>query len=49
MWHAGNGFSIRCWKDSWVLGLGPLLSYVPAHARLDLDCTLCDWVLTDRS
>lgn len=27
--------------------IGPLLSYVPAHAKLDLDYTLSDWVLAD--
>ncbi|KAH1074538.1 hypothetical protein J1N35_026866, partial [Gossypium stocksii] len=34
---------------SWVLKVGPLFSYVPAHASLDLESTLRDWVLLNGS
>ncbi|MBA0656676.1 hypothetical protein Goklo_009014 [Gossypium klotzschianum] len=43
----GDGPTIRGWKDFWVPEVGPLFSYVPAHASLDLESTLRDWVLLD--
>lgn len=44
----GDDTSIHCYKDPWVPGSGPLLSF-PAHTNLDLDCTLSDLVLPDGS
>ncbi|KAL1109679.1 hypothetical protein V6Z11_D03G194300 [Gossypium hirsutum] len=35
--------------DSWILEVGPLFSYFPAHASLGLESTLRDWVLLDGS
>ncbi|KAA3469259.1 LINE-1 reverse transcriptase isogeny [Gossypium australe] len=49
MWSIGNGSTIRGWKDNWILDVGPLLSYVSAHDRINLDSTLKDWVMQDGS
>ncbi|KAA3479142.1 LINE-1 reverse transcriptase isogeny [Gossypium australe] len=49
LWSVGNGETIRGWKDNWIPKVGPLLSYVPAHSRLNLDSTLKDWVLQEGS
>ncbi|KAH1113814.1 hypothetical protein J1N35_007192 [Gossypium stocksii] len=45
----GDSSTIRDWKDSWVLDIGPIFSYVLAYASLDLESTLRDWVLLDGS
>ncbi|KAA3453419.1 reverse transcriptase [Gossypium australe] len=47
LWSVGNGETIRGWKDNWIPKLGPLLSYVPAHSRLNMDSTPKDWVLQE--
>ncbi|KAA3488057.1 RNA-directed DNA polymerase (Reverse transcriptase) [Gossypium australe] len=49
LWSVGNGETFREWKDNWIPKVGPLLSYVPAHSRLNLDSTLKDWVLQEGS
>ncbi|KAA3485757.1 reverse transcriptase [Gossypium australe] len=49
LWSVGNGETIRGWKDNWIPKVGPLLSYVPASSRLNLDSTLKDWVLQEGS
>ncbi|KAA3460126.1 reverse transcriptase [Gossypium australe] len=47
LWFVGNGETIRGWKDNWIPKVGPLLSYVPAYSRLNMDSTLKDWVLQE--
>ncbi|KAA3458339.1 reverse transcriptase [Gossypium australe] len=49
MWSIGDGSTIRGWKDNWIPDVGPLLSCVPAHDKINLDITLKDWVLQDGS
>ncbi|KAA3466349.1 reverse transcriptase [Gossypium australe] len=49
MWSVGDGSTICGWKDNWIPDAGPLLSYVSAYERLNLDSTLKDWVLPDGS
>lgn len=43
----GNGTIIRCWKDHWIPGLGPLINNISVYANLDLECYLKDMVLKD--
>ncbi|KAA3486170.1 reverse transcriptase [Gossypium australe] len=49
LWSVGNGETIQGWKDNWIPKVGPLLSHVLAHSRLNLDNTLKDWVLQEGS
>ncbi|KAH1056166.1 hypothetical protein J1N35_034231 [Gossypium stocksii] len=42
MWSVRDGTTIRGWKDSWILDVGPLFSYIPVHDRLNLDSRLKD-------
>ncbi|KAA3471573.1 LINE-1 reverse transcriptase isogeny [Gossypium australe] len=49
LWSVGNGETIQGWKYNWIPKVGPLLSHVPAHSRLNLDSTLKDWVLQEGS
>ncbi|KAA3474835.1 GTP cyclohydrolase 1-like [Gossypium australe] len=49
MWSVGDGAKICGWKDNWIPDAGPLLSYVFALERINLDSTLKDWVLPDGS
>ncbi|KAA3460795.1 reverse transcriptase [Gossypium australe] len=49
MWSVGDGSTISGWKDNWIPGIGPLLSYAPAQNRINLDSTLKDWFLPDGS
>ncbi|KAA3489594.1 reverse transcriptase [Gossypium australe] len=49
MWSVGDGTTIRGWEDIWIPDVGPLVNHVPAHANLNLDSTLKDWVLQDGS
>ncbi|KAG8490243.1 hypothetical protein CXB51_015601 [Gossypium anomalum] len=37
-WSFGDGAAIRCWKDSWIPGMGSLVSKIPSFSNLDLDC-----------
>ncbi|MBA0798024.1 hypothetical protein Gohar_008661, partial [Gossypium harknessii] len=46
-WLIGNSTRIRCWKDSWISKVGPLLPLIPAYANIDSECTLKDLVMTD--
>ncbi|KAH1074173.1 hypothetical protein J1N35_026501 [Gossypium stocksii] len=48
-WFVGNGNSIHCWKDSWILIVGSLASYILAHANLSLDWSFSEMVLQDGS
>ncbi|KAA3488041.1 LINE-type retrotransposon LIb DNA [Gossypium australe] len=49
MWSVGDGSTISGWKDNWIPGIGPLLSYAPAQNRINLDSTLKDWILPNGS
>ncbi|KAA3480824.1 Retrovirus-related Pol polyprotein LINE-1 [Gossypium australe] len=44
MWSVGDGATICGWIDNWIPDTGPLLSYVSALERLNLDSTLKDWL-----
>ncbi|KAA3464882.1 LINE-1 reverse transcriptase isogeny [Gossypium australe] len=46
-WAIGDGTRIRCWKDPWVPGIGPLISKIPSFSNLDLDCVVRDLVNSD--
>ncbi|MBA0602484.1 hypothetical protein Gorai_002664 [Gossypium raimondii] len=41
--------SIRCWKDNWILIIGPLVNHIRSRANLDLDRPLKELVINDRS
>lgn len=47
-WSVGSGTSICCWKNSWILGIRSLLSFVPAHVNMDMESTLKYMVMHDR-
>ncbi|KAA3479950.1 reverse transcriptase [Gossypium australe] len=38
IWSIGDGAKVRCWKDPWIPGMGPLISKIPASSNLDLEC-----------
>ncbi|KAH1039675.1 hypothetical protein J1N35_041418 [Gossypium stocksii] len=48
-WAIGDGASVRCWKDSWIPGMGSLLSKIPSSSNLDLDCFVKELVNSDGS
>ncbi|KAA3472323.1 reverse transcriptase [Gossypium australe] len=45
----GDKASVRCWKDSWVPVMGPLLSNIPSASNLDLYFSVRELVNSDGS
>ncbi|KAG8499648.1 hypothetical protein CXB51_006070 [Gossypium anomalum] len=45
----GDGASVRCWKDNWILGMGPLFLKIPSSTNLDLDYSIREMVKLDGS
>ncbi|KAA3465251.1 LINE-type retrotransposon LIb DNA [Gossypium australe] len=46
-WAIGDGVSVRCWKDPWIPGMGPLISKIPSFSNLDLNCIVKELVNSD--
>ncbi|KAA3483875.1 LINE-1 reverse transcriptase isogeny [Gossypium australe] len=44
-WSVGDGESVRCWKDNWILEIGPLCNHIPSHSNINLDCFLRELVI----
>ncbi|MBA0706713.1 hypothetical protein Golax_018806, partial [Gossypium laxum] len=35
-----DGYTVRCWEDSWIPEIGPLVNLIPANTRFATDCCL---------
>ncbi|KAG8474496.1 hypothetical protein CXB51_031152 [Gossypium anomalum] len=49
IWSFRDGSIVRCWKDPWIPGLGPLVSKFPFLSNLDLNCCVREFVKADGS
>ncbi|KAH1046305.1 hypothetical protein J1N35_037089 [Gossypium stocksii] len=47
VWSMGDRRSICCWKDHWIMSVGPLMWVIPSHANLDPDYMLDVMVTVD--
>lgn len=45
IWSIGDGHSIRCWEDNWVLDMGPIVKYIPGHINISAGCKVYKIVL----
>lgn len=44
----GDSNEIKCWQNSYVLGVGPLVKQISSHANLASECTSKDMVTESR-
>ncbi|KAK5775092.1 hypothetical protein PVK06_042959 [Gossypium arboreum] len=45
IWSIGNGETVRCWEDCWVLDKGSLKNYVSGYGSFDPKTTVSEMVL----
>ncbi|KAK5771808.1 hypothetical protein PVK06_048052 [Gossypium arboreum] len=45
IWSIGDGTTVRCWEDSWVLDKGPLKNYALRNGSFDPNTTVSEMVL----
>lgn len=46
-WSEGKKSNILYWRDAWILTIGPIISHIPVHANLNLNCSLRGMVMPD--
>ncbi|KAA3487341.1 reverse transcriptase [Gossypium australe] len=49
IWSIRDGANVRCCKDPWIPGMGPLIHKIPSFSNLNLDCCVREMVNFDGS
>ncbi|KAA3453866.1 reverse transcriptase [Gossypium australe] len=48
-WSIGDGDKVRCRRDPWIPGMGPLTNIIPSFSNLNFDCSVKEMVTADGS
>lgn len=44
IWSVHNRHKVKCWKNSWILSIDPLINHIPVFANINIECLLSDLV-----